>query len=101
MKEITLTREQFEEFRELQIRPRFDWPATFSANRRGDVWPYKTRGHTPKGERIPLRGLYPVLDKIVAAYVVERKKVGRFFINDEGAHRADTNEQFVRFKFVD
>lgn len=54
MEYIGLSQEEFEEFREVKIRPRADWPATFSCNALGEVWPFTSYGHTYEVQRIHL-----------------------------------------------
>ena len=44
MKTVSITLSQFQDFCELQMKRRWDWPATFSANPKGEVWPYLSKG---------------------------------------------------------
>ena len=81
---IKLTSEELEEFREVQIRPRADWPATFSSNDLEAVWPFISYGHTYEVQRRYLQGKIPLLDKIVKIVLQERPEGGRFFIDNEG-----------------
>lgn len=84
MESITLTREEFQEFRDVQIRPRAEWPATFSCNGLEEVWPFISYGHTYEEQRTYLQGKIRLLDKIVKIVLQKRPEGGRFFINDEG-----------------
>jgi hypothetical protein len=52
---LTLTQDAFDHLKALQRKKRWDWPATFSTNCRGDIWPFATRGYTPEKEREELR----------------------------------------------
>ena len=71
MEEIILARKEFKWFRDVQIKPRWDWPATFSCNKDRDVWSPPGYGYTPPEGRIPLeKSKYPVLHKIVESFVV-------------------------------
>ena len=84
MQWITLSMEEFEEFRDVQIRPRADWPATFSCNYWGAVWPYNAKGYTHESLRGYLQGQIERLDEIVKLVLEVRPSGGRFFISDEG-----------------
>ena len=68
MKSLEITRAEFDKFKELQIRKRWDWPATFSTNARGAIWPYVTNGRTPLQDRIDVRGLSTLLDQVADIY---------------------------------
>jgi hypothetical protein len=48
---LSLTRAEFEHLKALQRRKRWDWPAVFSTNPRGDIWPFVTRGYTSEIKR--------------------------------------------------
>ena len=99
---ITLTREEFNWFRDVQIKPRWDWPATFSCNRQREVWLFVVYGHTPPEDRQYLeQGDYPVLYKIVERFLIYRPKGGRFHIGNEGVFLAKTNEQIYQFMFTE
>ncbi len=84
MRVIFVSRAEFEDFRDVQIRPRADWPATFSCNQYGQVWPFGSYGHTPEGERLYLQRQISKLDEIVAIVLAERPEGGRFFLRDDG-----------------
>ena len=84
MQEIPLSVDEFDEFRDVQIRPRADWPATFSCSPRGEVWPFKSWGYTYGTGRLHLEGIFPLLDHIVEIVLRERKGGGRFLIDDDG-----------------
>ena len=101
---LKITRSEFTEFRNLQHKRRWDWPATFSANRKDEIWPYRTSGLTPLELRKNLRGVSPLLDRIATKYRMARPKLGRFFINDRGAFYKDDAKieyQFVEFVWED
>jgi hypothetical protein len=85
MKALEVTREQFDEFKKLQVKRRWDWPATFSTNSRGSIWPYVTNGRTPEYDRTDVRGVSPLLDEIADRYTALREEGGRFFIGWNGA----------------
>jgi hypothetical protein len=42
--ELDITETDFADLKALQIRHRWDWPAVFSTNPQGDIWPFVTRG---------------------------------------------------------
>ena len=65
MKIFELTPQQIEEFRDVQIVQRADWPATFSCNTDGEVWPFHGYGHTYAEHRMYLQGEITLLDEIV------------------------------------
>ena len=85
MKVLEITREQFDGFKKLQVKKRWDWPATFSTNSKGPIWPYVTNGRTPEKDRNDVRGVSPLLDEIADRYTAMREEGGRFFIGWNGA----------------
>ena len=85
MKTLEITREQFDQFKSLQLRKRWDWPATFSTNPQGAIWPYVTNGRTPVEDRANVRGISPLLDEVADRYMAMRENGGRFFISWSGA----------------
>ena len=95
-----MTLAEFEEFRDVQIRPRADWPATFSCNQYEEVWPFLTYGWHAEEQRLHLAGAIPLLDEIVADLLSARPEGGRFHITDEGVYWADSEEQVSRFTIV-
>ena len=101
MRYITLTFPEFEEFRDVQVKTRWDWPATFSCNPSGQVWPTPGYGYTPEEGRTYLsRRDYPTLHKIVDAYLSVRFEGGRMHINDDGVFVAAGGPQVCQFRFV-
>ena len=85
MKNLEITRIQFEEFRALQKRKHWKWPAVFSTNTRGEIWPYTTNDPTPLDDRVYVQGLSPMLDQIASIYTALREEGGRIFIGPKGA----------------
>lgn len=86
MKTVSITPAEFREFCELQRKHSWLWPARFSTNPRGDVWPYWTKGPTPTNQRENVRHYSELLAQ-VADICRERRdeEGGRFFINENGA----------------
>jgi hypothetical protein len=97
MEIVRITRSDFERFRELQRRRRWDWPAVFSSNEKGEIWAYRRPGWTPFEEREELRGVSAVLDRIAVKYHYVRSERGRFFIDECGAFWKDKSGQKVQF----
>ncbi len=98
---LELSREEFEEFRDRQIRPRADWPAAFSCNFRKEVWPFVSYGLTYEENRRHLKGEVKLLDEIVETVLAERPSGGRFYISDNGVFSdAEGNEAVVLFHIV-
>ena len=99
---LEISQKEFEEFRQLQLRKRWDWPAAFSANCNGDVWPWVTHGYTREDERENVRGISPVVDVIADQLLWTRYEGGRFFIDEDGAFYKpqDQDIQFVWFRWV-
>jgi len=97
MKSIPLTKVQFQEFRDLQQKRRWDWPATFSANSKGDIWPYVGNGHTPLRKRVDVKGCSPILKWVADVYTAIRPEGGRFFIGDNGAFWKSAGRDPVQF----
>jgi hypothetical protein len=96
---VRICKRDIDELRELQLKHRRDWPATFSSNRKGDVWPYVTRGWTRHQQREDLKGVSQVLEKVARKLQYFRSERGRFFINDVGAFYKD--ETGARIQFVE
>jgi hypothetical protein len=98
--DIEITRADFRQFRELQRRRRWDWPALFRLNRHGEIWPFTTNGYTPHGLRENLLRVSAVLDRIAVKYRLTCCEAGRFFIDGDGAYYKDhelVQRRFVRF----
>lgn len=99
--------QQLEELREVQIRPKYGWPATFGCNDSYQVWPYTTNSRTPIPDRVPLRGAFHLLDEIVkrvVAITIVRGKYprgGRFSVDDDGVILAKGKERIIEFIFED
>ncbi|MGA7832143.1 MAG: hypothetical protein WCA21_14385 [Terracidiphilus sp.] len=101
-----ITREEFDEFRRLQIRRDWIWPAKFSTNIYGELWPWVTNGKTPIELRKDVRGLSPLLDEVGRLYRMSRNEGGRIFINYEGAFwRSEDDDRpvnpILRWTFAD
>jgi hypothetical protein len=101
---VPLTRKEFNSLRQLQLKARWDWPATFSANEHGEVWPYVTPGYTREKDRFHLRGALDLLDYLADVYLGVRPEGGRFFLDDQGAYFGESSSrvktQFAKFSFV-
>lgn len=101
MRYITLAYNEFEQFRDVQVKSRWDWPATFSCNPSGQVWPPPGYGFTDEADRIYLsRRDYPTLHMIVDALLSVHHKGGRFHINDDGVFLADGGPRICQFRFT-
>lgn len=100
---VPMTKEELSSLKKLQVQFRWDWPATFSANWHGDIWPFITYSYTREDQRIQLRGKDDLLGYIADLYISVRPEGGRFFIDDEGAYygKESSNQvQFAKFSFV-
>ena len=100
-----ITRQEFDEFRKLQVRKDWIWPAKFSTNINDELWPWVTNGKTPIELRKDVRGLSPLLDEVARKYRDIRVEGGRIFINYEGAFwRSEDDDRpvnlIVRWKFA-
>ena len=102
---LPVSSEELEELREVQIRPQWGWPATFSCNEAREVWPFTTTSRTPEEDRLPLD--IPFLNRIVELVVAETRAMGkypqggRFYVNDVGVFLTVGNVQIVQFEFDD
>jgi hypothetical protein len=94
---VAMTEAEFQELKELQRKRRWDWPAWFSSNQSGEIWACMGRGWSKREDRIDLRGISPVLDKIAKNYQYFRSDRGRFFINDEGAFYKEQAREAIQF----
>ena len=81
MEPIFITRSQLEEIKQLQLRKRPDWPATFSVNCQGRIWPFANWGHTPEHNRDAIAGISPTVDAIAVRFLDIRPEGGRFFVD--------------------
>ena len=99
---VPVTREEFNRLRQLQLKFRWDWPATFSANEHGHIWPYITPGYTTEDIRFHVRGALDILDYLADEYINIRSEGGRFFIDETGAYYShfSSHVQFGKFEFV-
>ncbi len=99
---VPITREEFNKLRQLQIKFRWDWPAAFSANEHGHIWPYITPGYTTEENRFAMRGELDLLDYLADEYISIRPEGGRFFIDETGAYYSHFSRhvQFAEFVFV-
>ena len=94
---VPLTQEEFQELRRMQIHFRWDWPATFSANYLGDIWPFVTYNYTPEKLRLQLRGASELLDYLADEYISIRPEGGRFFIDGQGGFYKSGDTAVVQF----
>ena len=95
---VRITHSEFEEFRRLQVRYRWDWPAVFSTNSR-EIWPWVVYGRTREELRLNVRGLSIIVDRVTSEYLERRPEGGRFFIDEIGAYYKEAGRavQFVWF----
>jgi hypothetical protein len=100
VEQILVSGDQFQAFRDLQERRRWQWPAVFSANRRREIWPFGVNGLTPEEKQKGIRGLSRVVDQVADEFLRRERSGGRFWINDYGAFckdEAGRREKFASF----
>lgn len=104
---VILNKAEFQELRDMQVKYRTGWPAVFSTDQEGNVFPCPTLGWSRKKQRIYVREFRP-LDAIVTEYLKIRAEGGRFFVNQRGAFYApeilgtkSPDIQFVQFELVE
>ncbi|MGP8252008.1 MAG: hypothetical protein ACLQHF_08240 [Terracidiphilus sp.] len=88
LKPFPISLKEYQELAKLQIKPRSDWHAVFSVNRREDVWPFITWKLTPTEKRRLVPKEFRLLHEI-AGFVISNSKDeegGRFFINRNGVY---------------
>jgi hypothetical protein len=73
------------------------WPATFSRNARGEIWPSVTKGLTPEHTRFHVQGRVPALDRIAQTLLRMRPKGGRFYITHDGVYLSDGDRFVIEF----
>jgi len=83
MRNRKITRAEFEELKQLAFKRHWKWPAVFSTNSKGELWPWVCNGRTPELDRKDVRGLSPALDQIASAYTAMREEGGRIFIKND------------------
>jgi hypothetical protein len=103
MEPIEVNRHDLDQIKRLQIKPRSDWPAVFSTNEHGEIWPFTTYGYTYGRDREDVQGFSQLLDAVAERYREERCEGGRFFIDATGAFYKDesrgwSTKQFVNFR---
>jgi len=89
MKTRKITHAEFQEFKDMLIKRRSDWPAVFSTNSNGELWPWVCNGPTPELVRKDVRELSEILDEVANTYTATREEGGRIFIGNEGAYWKD------------
>lgn len=97
MNQLTITRDDLDEVRRLQIERQWTWPVAFGANARGDIWPYVILGFTEEGLREQVRRVSKVIDAVADAYLKVRPNGGHFSIDDTGALHTPPGERETRF----
>jgi hypothetical protein len=97
VKTLPITQAEFQEFCDLQQKHRWDWPAVFSANASGEIWAFRTYGHTPTAEKENLRKCSKLLDWVADVYSVKRDECGRFFIDERGAFFKPNKGEPIQF----
>ena len=73
------------------------WPAVFSCNPQGDIWPTCTKGLSREHQRVQVRGRLPYLDTLAAFVLRARPEGGRFFIDEHGLFLSDGDRLILRF----
>lgn len=89
MEPILVSQDELNDIRRLQIKRRRDWPAVFSTNAHGEIWPFATYGYTNWHDREDVRGFSRVIDEVAERYRQIRCRGGRFFIDNSGSYYRD------------
>ena len=97
METIRLSQNELFGLQQLQVKPRGDWPAVFTANCRRDIWAYENWSYAPFKMRKELRGVSRILQRLVAKYRMERGQLGRFFVDSRGAFYKIEEKQEIQF----
>jgi len=97
VKNLMITEEELEEVKRIQIEHHWKWPAAFSTNRSGDIWPCEVRGYTPPEQREQVRGICKLIDAIATEYLNVRSSGGHFIISDTGASYSPQANQEIPF----
>jgi hypothetical protein len=79
---VYVSQEEFDRFKTEAKAKRWGWPAVLSTNRLREVWPPPGRGYTLIDDRRRLHGQFPFLREVVDAYLDERPRGGRFFVDE-------------------
>lgn len=101
MREIRLTPKELIQLTQLKLTKKWKWPAVFSTNPQGEIWPGITYGVTPIEHRVELSDLVPVLNRIKDLYLGVREEGGRIFVDFNGAYYKNQQKQefqIVKFK---
>jgi hypothetical protein len=102
MQDRFVTEAELEEVRRVQVKYRLDWPATFSTNFHGEIWPFSRWGLTPGKDRELITGVCPLIDEVAIEFLQVRDGGGRFFVDRDGAYyKSDVDYvRFIRFQVV-
>ena len=90
---IELRTEDFDVFKEVQVKPRWDWPACFSTNSRGERWPGVTHELTLKPTDYTLTDSCPSWTRLSRRTCFNARRVVVFFLSDQGAFYRDIRGQ--------
>lgn len=80
--------EELEQLHSCQLQQRADGFAAFTVKGSGTVWPFASWGEPPAGEKMNVRGWFPLLDQIADEFLIWWPKGGCFFVGkDAVTHR--------------
>jgi hypothetical protein len=90
--------DDFDQLRRCQIAPPSDCHAAFTMKGRA-IWPVASWGEISAGERINVRGWFPLLDQIADEFLIWRPQGGCFFVHrDKVTYRvAESDARSVMF----
>ncbi len=93
--QLKVSADEIDQLHFCQIKRRGDCQAAFTVKGAGVIWPVASWGDPPLGERINVRGWFPLLDQIADEFLLWWPQGGCFFVSREEAtyrvHEHDTS----------
>jgi hypothetical protein len=91
--QLRVNLDEFDQLRLCQVTQRSDCHAAFTVKGMQVIWPVASWGETLAGERINVRGWFPLLDKIADEFLIWRPQGGCFFVSrDSVTYRVAEND---------
>lgn len=94
---VVVSNDEIRGFRDLQVRRRWQRPASFSANRRSEIWPFGLSGLTLEERWYGIRGQSQLLDRVADEFLCWSPRGGRFWIDDKCAFHRNRKGRRITF----
>jgi hypothetical protein len=97
MLKLSVTRQEIDNLKRLQVKYRWDRLIPFSVNWQRKTWVFESWGLTPEENRRVVGGFSGTLDTITDEYLRIRENGGRFFLDRGGAYYKDRDGGRIPF----